>query len=60
MPEENEKEVLSKKELKKIEKLENEISELQEQLEKAKADMEHWKNEYYRAYSDTKNLRNNL
>ena len=60
MPEENEKEVLSKKELKKIEKLENEISELQEQLEKAKADMEHWKNEYYRAYADTKNLRNNL
>ena len=59
MPEE-EKEVLSKKELKKIEKLENEISELQEQLEKAKADMEHWKNEYYRAYADTKNLRNNL
>lgn len=49
-----------KKELKKIEKLEEQISELEEQLEKAKADMEHWKNEYYRAYADTKNLRNNL
>lgn len=49
-----------KKEFKKIEKLEEQISELEEQLEKAKADMEHWKNEYYRAYADTKNLRNNL
>ena len=26
----------------------------------AKADSEHWKNEYYRAYADTKNLRMNL
>ena len=36
------------------------IKELEEQLEKAKADADHWKNEYYRAYADTKNLRNNL
>ena len=36
------------------------VQELEEQLEKAKADAEHWKNEYYRAYADTKNLRNNL
>ena len=59
MPE-KEKDVINKKDIKKAEKLEEEISELQEQLEKAKADMEHWKNEYYRAYADTKNLRNNL
>ena len=43
----------SKKEKKKLAKLE-------EDLEKAKADVEHWKNEYYRAYADTKNLRNSL
>ena len=53
-------EAISKKEQKKIDKLEEKIAELEEQLEKAKADMEHWKNEYYRAYADTKNLRNNL
>ncbi len=41
-------------------KEEKKIKELEEQLEKAKADADHWKNEYYRAYADTKNLRNNL
>ena len=50
-----------KEELKeKKSKDEKKIKELEEQLEKAKADVEHWKNEYYRAYADTKNLRNNL
>lgn len=49
----NEEENLSKKEKKKIAKLE-------EELEKAKADCDHWKNEYYRAYADTKNLRSSL
>ena len=48
-----EEEATSKKEKKKLAKLE-------EELEKAKADVEHWKNEYYRAYADTKNLRNSL
>ena len=60
-PNENEKSVEeleeneepSKKEKKKLAKLE-------EDLEKAKADVDHWKNEYYRAYADTKNLRNSL
>ena len=50
---ENIDEAPSKKEKKKIAKL-------LEDLEKAKADVEHWKNEYYRAYADTKNLRNSL
>lgn len=36
------------------------IQELEEQIEKLKADVDHWKNEYYRAYADTKNLRNSL
>ena len=50
-----------KEELKeKKSKEEKKIKELEEQLEKAKADVDHWKNEYYRAYADTKNLRNNL
>ena len=43
----------NKKEKKKVVKLEEEL--------KAKtAEVEHWKNEYYRAYADTKNLRNSL
>ena len=31
-----------------------------EEAEKAKADAEHWKNEYYKAYADTTNLRKSL
>ena len=50
-----------KEELKeKKSKEEKKIKELEEELEKLKADVDHWKNEYYRAYADTKNLRNNL
>jgi len=51
--EQEKEEDLSKKDKKKVEKL-------SEENEKLKADVEHWKNEYYRAYADTKNLRNNL
>jgi len=46
-------EVVNKKEKKKVEKQ-------AEEIEKLKAEVDHWKNEYYRAYADTKNLRNNL
>ena len=50
-----------KEELKeKKSKEEKKIQALEEELEKLKADVDHWKNEYYRAYADTKNLRNNL
>ena len=47
------KEELTKKEKKKIEKL-------NEEIERLKAESNYWKNEYYRAYADTKNLRTNL
>ncbi len=47
------KEELPKKEKKKIEKL-------NEEIERLKAESNYWKNEYYRAYADTKNLRTNL
>ena len=47
------KEDVSKKEKRKIEAL-------KEEIEKLKADIDHWKNEYYRAYADTKNLRDSL
>lgn len=50
---ENNEEIVNKKEKKKVEKL-------SEELEKLKAEVEHWKNEYYRAYADTKNLRNSI
>lgn len=33
---------------------------LEEKLEKAEADVAHWKNEYYKAYADTQNLRRSL
>ncbi len=33
---------------------------LQERLEKAESDVAHWKNEYYKAYADTQNLRKGL
>ncbi|MCR5505666.1 MAG: nucleotide exchange factor GrpE [Bacilli bacterium] len=36
------------------------IDKLNEEIEKLKADANHWKNEYYRAYADTKNLRASL
>jgi len=36
------------------------LRKLEEERDKAVADMEHWKNEFYRAYADTKNLRNQL
>ena len=48
-----------KEELKeKKSKEEKKIKELEDELAKLKADVDHWKNEYYRAYADTKNLRN--
>lgn len=52
----NEEEVKDKGEKKAKKKLD----EVLEKLAKANADVEHWKNEYYRAYADTKNLRNKL
>ena len=36
------------------------LHKLEEQRDKAIADANHWKNEYYRAYADTKNLRSQL
>lgn len=46
-------EELPKKEKKKADKV-------KEEIERLTAEVNHWKNEYYRAYADTKNLRNNL
>ena len=48
------------KEKKKSEKLQEEIDELEAEKAKLLAEVDHWKNEYYRAYADTKNLRNSL
>ena len=36
------------------------LEKLNEEIEKLKAENDHWKNEYYRAYADTKNLRDSL
>ena len=59
MPKDKEKDI--KVEIKeKKSKEEKKIKELEEELAKLKADSEHWKNEYYRAYADTQNLRKSL
>lgn len=36
------------------------FEKLQGELDKALADRDHWKNEYYKAYADTQNLRRSL
>ncbi len=36
------------------------LKKLADERDKAHADAEHWKNEFYRAYADTKNLRSQL
>ena len=61
-PTKEEKEQLKEanKEKKKSEKLQDVISGLEEDKAKLIAEVDHWKNEYYRAYADTKNLRNSL
>jgi len=48
------------KETKEDKKDKKKSAKLEEELAKAKADAEHWKNEFYRAYADTKNLRSSL
>jgi len=59
MPKDKDKDI--KVEIKeKKSKEEKKIKELEEELAKLKADVEHWKNEYYRAYADTQNLRKSL
>ncbi|MBP5091866.1 MAG: nucleotide exchange factor GrpE [Bacilli bacterium] len=50
-----EKQEKPEKEMKKGEK-----AKLEEELEKAKADRDYWKNEYYKVFADTQNLRKSL
>ena len=38
----------------------DEITSLKEELEKAKFDIEHWKNEYYKTFADMANLRKEI
>lgn len=45
---------------KKVKMSRKEFDKMNEELEKAKSDAEHWKNEYYRAYADMNNLRKSL
>ena len=48
---------VSRKELDKVMK---ELAKRDEELAKMTSDCEHWKNEYYKAYADTQNLRKSL
>jgi len=61
-PNENESTVKEEKveEVDSKDKKNKKIAKLEEELAKAKADVDHWKNEYYRAYADMKNLRDSL
>ena len=45
---------------KKEEKKDKKADKLKVELEKLQAEVNHWKNEYYRAYADTQNLRKSL
>ena len=56
--EELEQEVLEKENPRKS--FQKKLHKLEEEKEKARADAEHWKNEYFRAYADTQNLRKQL
>ena len=47
-------------EAKKEEKKDKKAEKLKVELEKLQAEVNHWKNEYYRAYADTQNLRKSL
>lgn len=38
----------------------NKLQAKDEEIKKLKADVSHWKNEYFRAFADTQNLRKNL
>ena len=42
------------------EKKNKKIEKLKEEITKLKIELEYWKNEYYRAYADTQNLRKSL
>ena len=44
----------------KLEKAEAETEKAKAELAKALADRDHWKNEYYKAFADTQNLRRSL
>lgn len=57
-PEQENQESLEKEEGKKVSS--KKYNQALEQLEKANADVAHWKNEYYKAYADTQNLRRSL
>ncbi len=48
------------KKSRKEKKLEERIAELEEQLTEVTSQMEDWKNKYYQAYADTRNLRSSL
>ena len=54
----NEEESLEKENPKKS--FQRKLRKIEEERDKAVSDMEHWKNEFYRAYADTKNLRSQL
>ena len=56
--EEKNEEILEKENPRKS--FQRKLNKVQEERDKAIADAEHWKNEYFRAYADTKNLRNQL
>ena len=57
-PEQDNQESLEKEDGKKVSA--KKYNQALEQLEKAQADVAHWKNEYYKAYADTQNLRRSL
>lgn len=55
-----EKELTNDEEQNIKESIKRKLAKKDEEIEKAKADCEHWKNEYYRVYADIANLRKEI
>ena len=60
MEEKEKEELVQEKEVPSKKKFKEKLEKKDEEIEALKAEVDHWKNEYYRAYADTQNLRKAL
>ena len=60
MEEKEKEELIQEKEVPSKKRFKEKLEKKDEEIETLKAEVNHWKNEYYRAYADTQNLRKAL
>ncbi|MBR0294666.1 MAG: nucleotide exchange factor GrpE [Bacilli bacterium] len=58
--EEKDEQLVEEKEVSSKKKFKEKLQKKDDEIEALKAEVNHWKNEYYRAYADTQNLRKSL